>query len=238
MKVRNILFYVMLNCLLSVNVFAKEVLRSAVSPEFPNGLHAKYLQFIANKMDMELDIAFMPFARRLKELHNGQIDMLVGMLQESDDVDDIIYLHPSYEKLRQTFYILTQDKNRFVTATDMHKAMVGMTNSAEYYSDLDKNEKYHVITVSTLKQKIELLLKGRIDCFMHHEESTLLLLKKLGLEDKVAVSHYQPNNYEKYYISISKKSALYANKNALEKMLKSAVDNNDFVKIRNEHYHL
>jgi ABC-type amino acid transport substrate-binding protein len=227
----------LLSCLLSVNALAKPVLHSAVSPEFPDGLHAKYLQFIANKMDMELDLVFMPFARRLKELHNGQIDLLVGMRQESADVDDIIYLYPSYETLRQTFYVLPVNKNRFVTAADMKKAMVGMTNSAEYYSHLEKNEKYRVITVPTLKQKIELLLKGRIDSFMHHEDSTLLLLKNMGLEDKVVRSHYQPNDDEKYYISISKKSAVYENKKALENMLRLALDNNDFAKIRKEHYH-
>ena len=35
---------------------------------------------------------------------------------------------------------------------------------------------------------------------------------------------------------MSKKSALYPYKKELEKMLKLAVDNNDFSKIRNEHY--
>ncbi|WP_340676886.1 transporter substrate-binding domain-containing protein [Paraglaciecola sp.] len=226
----------MLSSVFSVNLCAKELLRSAVSPEFPDGLHVKYLQFIANKMDMDLDIASMPFARRLKELHNGQIDMLVGMRQESDDVDDIIYLQPSYENLRQTYFILTKDQNRFKTPADINKALVGMTNSAEYYSHLNKNEKFRIIPVSTLKQKIELLLKGRIDGFTHHEESTFLLLKSMGLEDEIAISLYQPNNYEKYYISMSKKSALYPHKRELEQMLKLAVDNNDFIKIRNEHY--
>lgn len=238
MILRIICFWTTMSFLLSVNVFAKEVLHSAVSPEFPDGLHTKYLQFIANKMDMNLDVAAMPFARRIKELHNGQIDLLVGMRKEKDVADDIVFLQPSYENLRQTLFILTTDKNRFESTANLQKARIATTYNSEYLlpSNTTKTNDINVITVPTLKQKIEMLLKGRIDCFMHHEEITFLLLHSMGLEDKITTSVFQPNNYEDYYVSISKKSSLYPHRDALEKMLKLAVDNNDFIKIRNEHY--
>ena len=236
MKRRNTLFYVLVSCLFSLNVLAKEVLHSSVSPEFPDGLHAKYLQYIADKMNMDLDIAPMPFARRIKELYNGKIDLMVGMRWEKGDLDDIIYLHPSYEKLRQTFFVLAKDKDRFATPEDISKARVAVTNTAKYYPHIKRDKAIPIVAVSTLRQKIELLLVGRIDSFIHYEDSTLPLIESMGLNDRVIVSLYQPNDYEEYFIAISRKSKLFHMKAAFEEVIRTAVDNNDFAKIRTEHY--
>lgn len=236
MKRGYLVFYLLISFLFSLHSTAKEVLHSSVAPEFPEGLHAKYLQYIADKMDMELDIAPMPFARRIKELYNGKIDLMVGMRWEKGDIDDIIYLHPGYEKLRQTFFVLAKDKDRFASAAGMNTARVAVTNSAKYYPHIKRDSDIPIVAVSTLRQKIELLLVGRIDSFIHYEDSTLPLLESMGLKDRVIVALYQPNNYEEYHIAISRKSKLFHLKDDFEKVIRTAVANNDFAKIRSEHY--
>ena len=84
---------------------AQELIRSSVSKEFMNGLQVKYLKNIAKHMNMEIEILPMPFARRIKELRQGNLDLLVGLQREDDEQDEVVYIAPSYETLRHTFFV-------------------------------------------------------------------------------------------------------------------------------------
>ena len=41
-------------------------IRSGVPEEFPNRLYAKYLHYLADKMEMQLELTPMPFVRQLR----------------------------------------------------------------------------------------------------------------------------------------------------------------------------
>jgi polar amino acid transport system substrate-binding protein len=84
-------------------VCSGEIIRSSVSQELENGLHAKYLNYISTKMDMSLEITPIPLARRIQELRKGNLDLMVGIRRDSEEEDEFIYVLPSYEKLRHTF---------------------------------------------------------------------------------------------------------------------------------------
>lgn len=53
------------------------VIKSSVSTEFLRGLHFKYLTFIADRIDMPLQVNPIPFARRLKSPDQRLIDIMV-----------------------------------------------------------------------------------------------------------------------------------------------------------------
>ena len=217
---------------------AVNMLYSSVSPEFPDGLHFKYLQHIAQKMDMELDILPMPFARRVVALQSGKIDLMVGMQREDSRDDDIIYIAPGYEKLRHTFFVLADNQAKLRNFDDLLQLSIGVTIHAKYYQHFQQQPALSLIAVSTLKQKIELLRKGRIDTFIHYQESTDPVLKRMGLDTEIMVAPYQPTEYNEYYITISKNSRLFPYREKLERVVKTAVENGDFIHIRQQHYQL
>ncbi|WP_340679299.1 ABC transporter substrate-binding protein [Paraglaciecola sp.] len=233
---KEVSFFLILLVAVSFNSVSANTLFSSVSPEFPNGLHVKYLQFIASKMNMELDIVPMPFARRVVALQSGQIDLMVGMQREKDTQDDIIYIYPGYEQLRHTFFVLASNQTELTNFDDLLQLNIGVTIHAKYYQHFQQQEGLHLIAVSTLKQKIELLLKGRIDTFIHYQQSTEPLLKQMQLENRVVIAPYQPTEYNEYYVTISLKSRLYPYQETLQKVIKEAVDNHDFIRIREKHY--
>ncbi|MDN4502609.1 transporter substrate-binding domain-containing protein [Alteromonadaceae bacterium BrNp21-10] len=217
-------------------IVAQDILYSSVSPEFPDGLHAKYLRYIAEKMDMQLDLFPMPFARRVLALQNGKIDIMVGMQRENSSNDDIIYIFPSYEKLRHTLFVLKSNNTRLTNFEDLTKLKIGVTIHAKYYRYFQERGDLSFIAVSSLRQKIELLLKGRTDTFIHYQESTLPLLRELKLLDKVVPASFQPTESKDYYVTISEKSRLQPYKIRLQKVIENGVLNNDFGKIRQAHY--
>ncbi|GGO70098.1 substrate-binding periplasmic protein [Bowmanella pacifica] len=219
-----------------MQVNAKELLRSSVSPEFADGLHAKYLDYIAKQMDMDLEINPMPFARRLMALKNGDIDLMVGVTRDSDKQDEVIYLSPSYEQLRHTYFVRKNNQKTLATIDDLGNMKIGVTIYAKYFDNFERKQDFALVGVSTLQQKIQLLMKGRIDTFIHYQESTLPLLEKMGLSQEVVKAKYQPTHYNDYFVTISANSRLLHLKDKFEQVIKHGVDSGEFTKIRETHY--
>ena len=142
-------------------------IRSSVAKEFRHGLHEKYLKYLAEKLDMELDITPMPFPRRLKSLRSGGIDIMVGLKHTHIEHNDFIFLQPSYESLRNAYFVRLKDKDKLQSRDDMEKLTIGITSDEKEQLNIISEDGLSYVTLITLKQKIEMLMKGRIDMFTH-----------------------------------------------------------------------
>lgn len=211
-------------------------IKSSVSPEFQNGLHAQYLKYIADKMQMSLDIQPMPFARRIKQFEQGKLDMLVGLIKRKEGHQDFIYLEPGYEKLASSFFVLKENRHKLKNKEDLTDFIVGVTNGSEYFDEFERQQEITRVEVNSLKQKIGLLSKGRIGTFLHYRQSTMAKLLKNDLQDRIVLAEYQPKTHESHHFVITEKSSLFPFKNKLEKIIASGVKNGDFSKIRSDYY--
>lgn len=221
--------------LVSVPAMANEaVLRSSVSPEFPNGLHAKYLRYIADKMGTSLTLYPMPFARRIDALKHGNIDIMVG-LKHSYRESSFVYIEPAYEALRNTYFVRKQDAGRLKTERDLKALIVGVTIDNPS-SMLQLDGLYRAtVKVSSIEQKIQLLRMGRIDVFTHFETGARLKIQQLQLDDELVVAPFQPGAIRNYYIGLSSSSVFYKQKAKLEHIVQQGVANGDFAAIRLAH---
>jgi hypothetical protein len=51
-------------------------------------------------------------SRRLRELGQGKIELLVGLQCEDDKQDEMVYLKLSHETLRHTFFVIKKNKDK------------------------------------------------------------------------------------------------------------------------------
>jgi hypothetical protein len=72
--------------------------------------------------------------------------------------------------------------------------------------------------------------------FIHYEESTQPKLEALALEEEISKTLYQPSVVSKYYIAISEHSHLMKKEAELQSIVINGLKNNDFLRIRQEHY--
>lgn len=215
---------------------AQELIRSSVSKEFMDGLQVKYLKNIAKHMNMEIEILPMPFARRIKELRQGNLDILVGLQREDEDQDEVVYIDPSYETLRHTFFVRKPDLEQLVNFSDLRKLRIGVTRNAKYFERFNRETELIMVPVSTLAQKVALLQKGRIDTFIHFQESALPLIRDMGLQDEIVLAKYQPIEVNNYYVTISQNSPLFKQKHLVEAAVRAAISHGEFATIRQQHY--
>lgn len=222
--------------LFSYKASAQQLLRSSVSPEFINGLHAKYLKYLAENSGLTLDINPMPFARRIQAMRKGELDVMVGLQRRWSSTDEIHYLLPSYEKLSHTFFVRKGNEAVLQKFEDLRDLSIGVTRYATYFDRFEQEDDLIMVSVGSLRQKIKLLRNGRIDTFIHYKQSTLPTLEKMGLSGEVVEAPYQSADLEDYYFTVSSASPLISRKAEFEKVIAEGVKAGDFARIRREHY--
>jgi polar amino acid transport system substrate-binding protein len=230
------LFFILVLSFFSGFSFGQEVIRTSVPEEFVNGLHAKYLKNIARHMNMEIEIIPMPFARRLRELRQGNLDLLVGLQREDNKQDEVVYIKPSYEKLRHTFFVSKKNIDKLQRFSDLKNMYIGVTRHAKYFKQFNQESGLIMMPVTTLRQKIALLMKGRINTFIHYQESALPLITDMGLQNEIVLADYQPIEVNKYYVAISQNSPLINKKHLFETAVRDAIAHHEFATIRRNHY--
>jgi len=213
-----------------------KTINAAVAEGFIDGLHSKYLKYIADKLSMPISITTIPFARRLKEIEIGRLDIIVGLQQTTAREGEFVYINPSYESLSYRFYSLTKNTHKFKHYEDLQGKSIAVNRHSKYFEQFDKDNQIKKLETKSLEQNIKLVLHGRTDLFIHYEESTLPKLVEMGVDKKISKTLNQPNHVIKHFIAISKYSHLISRRNELQNIIFNGIKNNDFIRIRQEHY--
>jgi len=213
-----------------------KTINAAVAEGFINGLHSKYLYYIADKLSMPISITTIPFARRLKEVEIGRLDIIVGLQQTAAREGEFVFINPSYESLSYRFYSLTKNMHKFKRYEDLQGKLIAVNRHSKYFEQFDEDSQIRKVETKSLEQNINLVLHGRTDLFIHYEESTLPKLVELGVYNRISKTPNQPNHVIKHFIAISKHSHLVSRKAELQNIVFSGIKNNDFMRIRQEYY--
>lgn len=215
--------------------YAEIIIKSSVSPEFPDGLHAKYLRYIAEKAELPIEIFPMPFARRVASLKNGEINLMVGLKSSYPELQ-FKFLQPSYERTGGVYFVRSDSQNLSTTKPNFGELVVAFSiNHKEMLGWANDNFRA-VVTLSSLEQKIMMLEKRRIDAFVHFQSSANYKIKQLGLEGVIVPATYQsPRANLPYHFAINEKSDLFSLRKRLETIISEGVKAGDFAKIRYNH---
>jgi len=234
----SILLVIYTSILLHNVVLASEpyVIKAAVAKEFKDGLHSRYLNYIAKQLGMKISITTMPLARRIVEVQKGNLDLIVGLQQTKERAEGLIFILPAYEQLSFRFFSLNENATAIRSDNDLHGKTVGVIRGAKYFPSFEQDTELKKYPLKNLKTNIDMLLLGRIDLFVHYEESTMPMLKLMGVGHLIKKSNYQPKHSYEHYLAISKNSPLAAKKQQLKAIVERGISQQDFIKLRLEHY--
>ena len=234
---RFIVFITLFLCQYSYgNEAIKPVIRAAVAEEFRTGLHSKYLQYFADILNVTLELSTMPFARRIAQIKSGELDLIVGIQKTEARQDEFIYIMPHYELLSYRLFTLKKDQNKIKSYQDLSGKYIGVNRYAKYFKVFDEDKTIDKFKASGVMQNIELLLRNRIDAFIHYEQSTLPLLAKADIDNNIVQTPYQPNIEARHYLAISSHSVLVKRQHELQQIIAKAIKNKDLLTIRLNHY--
>lgn len=220
----------------SVSSYSQEKIVSAVSTDFPDGLHTQILHYLAEQLHTQADISTMPYARRLLELDSGDLDLMVGVSNTAPIGENVIRLQPAYESLSIAIFVLAGNENRFNTMESIQSHTIGVTRYTSRQTILGNMPKENIVPAHSLEQKIDLLLKHRVDSFLHVKQSTILTLEELELTNNIVLADYQPPKEYEQHIAINRNSWLWDHKDQIEKIIKNGIAKGDFAELRKRYY--
>ncbi|MFT5756411.1 MAG: polar amino acid transport system substrate-binding protein [Alteromonadaceae bacterium] len=119
-----------------------KTIKSAVAEGYVNGLHSKYLRYIAKQLSLNITIKVMSFARRVKAIRNGGLDIIVGVQRTKTREDEFIYIEPYYESLSYRFFSLTKNRHTIKKYQDLSGKLIGINRHAKYFIPFDSDEGY------------------------------------------------------------------------------------------------
>ena len=210
-----------------------ESLKSAVSPDFPKGLHYQYLKYIEAKLAKTIEVSQMPFARRLYSLQSGDIDLMVGV--QAGRKGSFTYIFPAYESLKHTLFVRRENANLIESKKALYHAVIAFTRKGLYSDTLVSMPEAFQINVESLDQKIAMLMYSRVDGFVHFSGSARSRMGEMGLQNDIVASAYQPEQSHNFHLAI--RNALPAPLQAkLTRIITEGIAAGDFADIRQAYY--
>jgi ABC-type amino acid transport substrate-binding protein len=236
-QLNTILKALMLLTLLSQPSLAgKAVIRSSVSPEYVNGLQAKFLKVLSHKLESELVITPMPFARRLIELEKGNIDLMVGLSKTTERARKIFFVEPPYYHYQTSFFIRKGEDDKLTNWASLQKLRVGLIINSKQFPKFDQDNIIDKHFVSSKEQLIRMLATNRIDTFIDVQDAGVRKINELGLAETLHLASFQPNKGSPIYIGISRKSNLMNRRKDIKSALDIIIQSNEYKILRERHY--
>jgi len=189
---------------------------------------------------LELTPTFLscPFARCLTLVQQGKADMIIGLKKLPEREKDLIFLTPPYMVQHYPLRFFTLSANKIVINNfkDLLSLTIGVLRGASYFDLFDNNKIITKVELTSRKQLVDMLLRGRIDTFIEREESILPHLPLSEYLEKFSLATYQYDHAVNSYIAISRNSDVIIHAEHLSQQLKKLVSNGTIKTIRMKSY--
>lgn len=218
---------------LNVAVFLEPPYVDIVSNQLV-GENIDIIHLLAKSIGLKPVFIQCPPVRCLTMVKQGQADMILGLSKSAPREQHFIFLNPPYLLQHQPlrFFTLKADNLIIENFSDLNPLLVGTLRGAIYFPLFDENQAIKKVELTSRKQMVNMLLKGRIDTFLEREETVLPLLSTAEYQNKFSMANYQYNKPMNSYIAISRQSKIKHYANELSQVLSKAISDGTIEKIR------
>lgn len=182
----------------------------------------------ADKFNATLTAKNVPFARRLDQLRNGDIDILCGLFKNDDRESFAYFLTPPYKsKSNKYFFIRKGEGTRLQKYEDLYTLKVGVHIGSKYFPRFDEDQRLEKYATPQHAGRFRMLVSDRIDVIIHTDVYGLELMHQLGLQDEVEIAPYKYTEENPVYMAISRKSKLFERKDELEDVFRLMMESGE-----------
>jgi len=198
------------------------------------GENIEIINLLAQSIKLTPIFIRCPPVRCLAMVKQGQADMILGLSKSSAREKDYIFLTPPYLLQHQPlrFFTLKEKQLTIKHFSDLDSLLIGTLRGAAYFPLFDNNQNLNKVELTSRKQLVNMLLKGRIDTFLEREETVLPLLSTAEYRNKFTMTEYQYNQPINSYIALSQRSKTKVYANKLSQVLAQAIADGTIEKIR------
>lgn len=195
------------------------------------GHNVEVATMLANGINKKVAFVSCPFARCLTMLKDGHADMMIAINKTSEREEYIDYLSKPFHSLITpvVFYVSKHKDINIERYDDLKGLNIGVLRGASYFRRFDEDKSLNKVYITTHRQLIDLMVKGRIDTFLGRRISIQHQVSEQIYQEELKEMPYIYAKQNDFYIGVSKKSILNEQvdelSRVLEELLKSgAID--------------
>ncbi|RHW76122.1 ABC transporter substrate-binding protein [Colwellia sp. RSH04] len=173
----------------------------------PHGIHITGLEKLATTLNKTLRFVASPnFARCVRLLKNGQVDVIAG-LNKSKEREAFAFYAPY--TIEEELVVIAKKEIDIINYQSIQDKIIGVPRGTTYFRKFNEDSSLNKIEVQSVRIGIEMILKDRIDIIITSiNVSNLLIndLKKAQL--KTTVIERSDNKDNVSYFGFSKRNKL------------------------------
>lgn len=181
----------------------------------------------AKRMNIRIDIKFMPWKRMKIGVERGLCDAGISFFYVKEREEFGIYSYPPLHYSTYVIFVRKGHEFPFASIEDLYGKTVGKTRGYSISEEFDKavaEGRISVEEVTRNLQNIKKVAAGRLDCMVSNLDTTLIGLKRNGFADELVPLREPIKEAKGAHLVFSKAGKNIADKNAFVARFNSVLE--------------
>lgn len=191
------------------------------------GIDLGFMQEIGRRLNIEIEMQYVPWKRLLKMLEGGNADAGFALFYTDERAKYALYAEA--EPIHYSSFLLFVKKGsefQFNKISDLYNKKIGMQTSFSISDEFDeavKAKKINIHDAYSNENNIKLLLANRVEAIIGHEIVTFYNASKLGVLDQLVLLPVPVKEKRAAYLVLSKSSETFKDKPTLLDAINNAM---------------
>lgn len=212
--IKSLIFHVhVILILLATNLYAANPINLIAYTHYPpylyhkdnqqTGLYLQIVELTLNAINQPFKLETLPFKRAMKKAKAGK-GIMIGVLKNPERAQELDFSDYFYQG-RVSVFFNTFDNAMLTSIDDLNGLTISTLLGWSYGESFDKARKEKRFTCfdGKIETNFKLLARNRVDAVIHTELSSLYIIDRLGLTDKITLGSL-PLSLSKIRIAVKK----------------------------------
>ena len=198
----------------------------------PRGLIVDVMDSLSAKLPYAFEYVECPWARCLKLVEQGEIDLLPGIKKTPTREAVFVFIEPAFFNQANHFRFYSLKTSKPITQfDDLTSLTIGALRGASHTPEFDDNSSINKTLFVDVSSMFNALEKQRIDAFIYHDDTINPLLNEFDTRNAITASPLNLPGKRQGYIVISKDSKHIMRIPEITEQLSNMVENGDLERI-------
>lgn len=167
-----------------------------------------------------------PWARCLKAVEQGKIDLIFSVFKTTEREKSMLFLQPALAQHQVTFYFLVKDLNKTPIRqySDLAQLSIATLRGNQYFSRFDQDDTLNKFASVSYQSAINLAINNRVDTVIDLSLTPKQQKASADPQQQLTPSPYQPKKLIEEYIALSKASKWQSHQSEVEQALTEMVN--------------
>ena len=189
-----------------------------------HGIDVALLVAIANRLGLQLDLHPCPWRRCLKNLEDGDIDVLTSFAYTEERAQFAHYIKPPYSQVTPVFYINRENPVLIEEYNDLRNLTVGAVVDSRYFEPFDSDTTLDKFEAGSETILLRMLTANRLDAIVGSDSNADFEIRPNHLEDTIIKAPFRSGHNNDIHLAVSRKSPLMSRTDQIAEIMQDLLD--------------